>query len=166
MQAIEDRAASTTWYPACASVVAPNKGCGVSASSLDSYLGTKNSPMVGQGANLMTSGAQYNVDPRLFVSLAGAETGFGTNITAGQFNAFNVLYHGLHSPFASFQSAINSVGHSLTNPRNGYDFTNTSSLYGHYCSGAGCSAGLKNVNTFMNQQGANTSALHYPCKKE
>jgi hypothetical protein len=145
---------------------APNNGCGVSASSLDSYLGTKNSPMVGQGANLMASGAQYNIDPRLLVSLAGAETGFGTNITAGQFNAFNVLYHGLNSPFSSFQSAINSVGHSLTNPRNGYDFTNTATLYGHYCSGPGCSAGLKNVNTFMNQQGANTSALHFPCKKE
>jgi RHS repeat-associated protein len=146
------------------STAAPKNGCSVSASSLDNYLGTKSSPMIGQGANLMTAGAQYNVDPRLLVSLAGAETRFGTNITAGQFNAFNVLYHGLNSPFASFQSAINSVGHSLTNPRNGYDFTNTATLYGHYCSGAGCSSGLKNVNTFMNQQGANTSALHNPCK--
>lgn len=122
--------------------------------------------MVGQGANLMTSGARYNIDPRLFVSLAGAETTFGNNITAGQFNAFNVLYHGMNSPFSSYQSAINSVGHSLTNPRNGYDFTNTATPYGHYCSGAGCAAGLKNLNTFMNQQGTNTSALHYPCKKE
>lgn len=114
----------------------------------------------------MSSGAKYNIDPRLFVSLAGAETGFGTNITAGQFNAFNVLYHGLKSPFSSFALAINSVGHSLTNPRNGYDFSNTASLYGHYCSGPGCSAGLKNVNTFMSQQGANINSLHYPCKKE
>jgi hypothetical protein len=96
----------------------------------------------------------------------GSETGFGTHITAGQFNAFNVLYHGLNFPFVSFQLAINSVGHSLTNSRNGYDFTNTATLYGHYCSGAGCSAGLKNVNTFMNQQGGNTNSLHYPCKKE
>jgi hypothetical protein len=90
-------------YDSTDPVVAPSNGCGVSASSLDNYLGTKNSPMVGQGANLMASGAQYNIDPRLFVSLAGAETGFGTNITAGQFNAFNVLYHGLNSPFASFR---------------------------------------------------------------
>ena len=73
-------------------------------------------PMAGQGANLMASGAQYNIDPRLFVSLAGAETTFGNNITAGQFNAFNVLYNGMNSPFFSYQSAINSVGHSLTNP--------------------------------------------------
>ena len=143
---------------------APNKPpCPVSAASLNAYLSSKNSPLAGQGANLMNSGAQYNIDPRLFVSLAGAETSFGNNITAGQFNAFNVLYQGLNSPFASFQSAINSVGHSLTNPRNGYDFTNTTTLYGHYCSGAGCSTGLKNLNTFMNQQGANTSALHNPC---
>jgi hypothetical protein len=122
--------------------------------------------MVGQGTNLMNSGAQYNIDPRLLVSLAGAETGFGNNITAGQFNAFNVLYHGLNSPFASFQSAINSVGHSLTNPRNGYDFTSTATLYSHYCFGANCSVGLKNVNTFMNQQGANINSLRYPCKKK
>jgi hypothetical protein len=101
----------------------------------------------------MSSGSQYNIDPRLFVALAGAETSFGNNITAGQFNAFNVLYNGLNSPFASFQSAINSVGHSLTNPRNGYDLTNTATMYGHYCSGAGCSTGLQNLNTFMNQQG-------------
>ncbi len=144
----------------------PKKPCSVSADSLNKYLSSKNSPMAGQGTNLMNAGAQYDIDPRLLVSLSGAETGFGTNITAGQFNAFNVLYHGLNSPFASFQSAINSAGHSLANPRNGYDFTNTSTLYGHYCSGAGCSAGLKNVNTFMNQQGANTNSLHYPCKKE
>jgi hypothetical protein len=122
--------------------------------------------MVGQGTNLLNSGAQYNIDPRLLVSLAGAETGFGNNITAGQFNAFNVLYNGLNSPFASFQSAINSVGHSLTNPRNGYDFTSTATLYGHYCFGANCSVGLKNVNTFMNQQGANINSLRYPCKKK
>jgi RHS repeat-associated protein len=140
-----------------------NAPCPVSASSLNTYLTSKNSPMAGQGTNLMNSGIQYNIDPRLFVALAGAETGFGNNITAGQFNAFNVLYNGLNSPFNSFQSAINSVGHSLANPRNGYNFTNTTTLYGHYCSGAGCSAGLNNVNTFMNQQGANTSALHFPC---
>jgi RHS repeat-associated protein len=152
---------------------APNNPCAagtvpdpsVSASTLNNYLGTKNSPMVGQGTNLMNSGGQYNIDPRLLVSLAGAETGFGNNITAGQFNAFNVLYHGLNSPFASFQSAINSVGHSLTNPRNGYDFTSTATLYGHYCYG-NCSAGLKNLNTFMNQQGADINSLRYPCKKK
>ena len=157
-----------TFASLLASSAAANNGdnCSVSASSLDNYLSTKNSPMVGEGANLMSSGTKYNIDPRLFVSLAGAETGFGNNITAGRFNAFNVLYNGLNSPFASFQSAINSVGHSLTNPRNGYDFANTATLYGHYCSGAGCSAGLKNVNIFMNQQGAKTNSLHYPCKKE
>jgi hypothetical protein len=55
--------------------------------------------MAGQGAKLMASGAQYNIDPRLFVSLLGAETTFGLHVTAGQFNVFNVLYHGLDSPF-------------------------------------------------------------------
>ncbi len=142
---------------------ASNNGCSVSAASLDNYLATKNSPLVGQGANLMSSGKLYNIDPRLFVSLSGAETTFGKNITAGKFNAFNVLYNGLNSPFVSFKSAINSVGHSLAHPQNGYDLTNTTTMYGHYCSGAGCSSGLQNLNAFMNQQGANTNSLHYPC---
>jgi RHS repeat-associated protein len=139
-------------------------GCGVSALSLNGYLGTKNSPMVGQGTSLMNTGQKYNLDPRLLVSIAGAETSFGRNITAGQFNAFNVLYNGLNSPFSSWQSAINSVGHSLTNPSNGYNLANTATMYSRYCStGSTCGAGLNNINTFMAQQGASVSALRYPC---
>lgn len=145
----------------------PNTKCSVSASSLDTYLSTKKSPMVGQGTNLMTSGAQFNLDPRLFVALSGAETQFGTKITAGQYNAFNVLYHGLHSPYDSFQKAINAVGVSLTNPKNQYNLSNTATLYHRYCStGNTCGAGLRNVNTFMREQGANIDALQYPCKKD
>jgi hypothetical protein len=122
--------------------------------------------MAGQGANLMNSGQKYNLDPRLLVSIAGAETTFGKNITAGQYNAFNVLYNGSNSPFSSWQSAINSVGYSLTNPKNGYDLYNTATMYQTYCTtGTTCTQGLLNINTFMGQQGANTNALRYPCKK-
>lgn len=120
--------------------------------------------MTGQGTNFMNTGQTYNLDPRLLVALAGAETSFGKNITAGQFNALNILYNGLQSPFSSFQSNINAAGRSLTNPANGYNLTNTATMYSTYCSGSGCATGLKNLNTFMTQQGANTSALHNPCK--
>ena len=132
------------------------------AQAIDDYLNSKKSPMVGQGANFTASGNQYNLDPRLLVALAGAETSFGKNITAGQYNALNVLYNGFNSPFASYQSNINSAAYSITNPNNGYDLTNTATMYSTYCSGPGCSAGLQNLNTFMNQQGADTSALNYP----
>jgi hypothetical protein len=140
-----------------------------SAQSIDDYLSSKNSPMVGQGANFMSSGQQYNLDPRLLVAIAGAETSFGNNITAGAYNALNVMYNRTNpydSPFVSFQSNINSAAYSITNPRNGYDLTNTATMYGTYCSGAGCSAGLQNLNTFMHQQEADTSALNYPSNCE
>jgi hypothetical protein len=144
---------------------APSKECSVSADSLDKYIAKAkpSSPLIGQGSNFMATGLKYNLDPRLLVSLAGAETTFGTAITAGQFNAMNVMYKGFNSPFASFQSNINAAGKSLTNPANGYDLSNTATMYGTYCHGSACAAGLKNLNTFMNQQGANTSALRNPC---
>jgi hypothetical protein len=131
--------------------------------SINNYLASKNSPMVGQGTNFMTSGEQFNLDPRLLVSLAGAETTFGRNITAGQFNALNVMYNGYNSPFAGFQSNINSAAMSLTNPRNGYNLASATTMYGRYCSGPGCATGLNNVNEFMQEQGANPKALHNPC---
>jgi hypothetical protein len=139
--------------------------CSVSSQSINDYLQNKNSPMVGQGANFMNSGQKYNLDPRLLVALAGAETSFGKNITAGRYNALNVLYNGHNSPFSSFQANINAAGYSITNPRNGYDLSNTPTMYSTYCTGSGCATGLKNLNTFMSQQHANTSALRNPCKK-
>jgi hypothetical protein len=138
--------------------------CHVSGTSIDKYLGGKHSPMVGQGATLNDAGKQYNVDPRLLVAIAGAETGFGNKITAGQFNAFNWLYNGgtLNSPFTSWQRAIISVAHGLSTH---YDLTNTTTMYSQYCTtGNTCDSGLKNVNLFMNQQGAKLNSLQYPCR--
>lgn len=143
----------------------PSSNCSVSSTSIDQYIAKAkpSSPLIGQGSNFMAVGLKYNLDPRLFVSLAGAETTFGTAITAGKFNALNVMYNGYNSNFSSFQSNINAAGKSLTNPANGYDLTNTSTMYSTYCSGSGCATGLKNLNTFMRQQGANINSLHDPC---
>jgi hypothetical protein len=74
------------------------------------------------------------------------------------------LYNGHNSPYSSFQSNINGAGKSLTNPANGYNLTNTSTMYKTYCNGADCSNGLTNLNNYMGQQGAKTNALHNPCK--
>jgi len=122
--------------------------------------------MLGQGSNLDSAGQNYNVDPRLLVALAGAETDFGNNITAGQYNAFNWLYnHGtLNSPFSSWQSAINTVAKGLGG---GYttqwNLTNTATMYSQYCtSGSTCGAGLNNLNTCMAQQNADPNSLTYP----
>ena len=143
---------------------AASQACSVWAQSLDNYLNRKNSPMTGEGTNLMNSGQQYDLDPRLFVALAGAETGFGKEITAGQYNAHNILYNGHNSPFSSFIAATNAAGHSLTNPKNRYDLSNTSTMYHTYCStGSTCGAGLKNVNAIMQEQKADINSLHDPC---
>jgi RHS repeat-associated protein len=144
----------------------PPKPCCVSASAVDAYLGTKTSPMVGQGSSFMATGAKYDLDPRLLVSLAGAESTFGEKLTTGQYNALNVMYNGYNSPFNSWQSNINGAGKSVSNPGNGYDLTNTATMYSKYCSGAACANGLRNLNTFMHEQGADTNALHDPCSSQ
>ena len=70
----------------------------------------------------------------------------------------------LNSPFSSWNSAITSVAHGLTNPRLGYDLYNTATMYSQYCqTGTTCGAGLNNLNTFMGQQGADTNRLKFPC---
>ncbi len=57
------------------------------AAELDAYLATKGSPMTGQGAAFVASGGQWQVDPRLVVAIAGAESSFG-QITCAPFNAW------------------------------------------------------------------------------
>ncbi|MCC7496338.1 MAG: hypothetical protein IT160_02095 [Bryobacterales bacterium] len=107
---------------------ANNPPCGVSVSSIDRYLDSKGSPLVGQGSNFMATGLKYNLDLRLLVAISGAETTFGIHITAGQVNALNVLYNGKQSPFTDWQLNINAAGNSFTNPANDYDLTDTSTM--------------------------------------
>jgi RHS repeat-associated protein len=110
-----------------------------SSSSINAYLASKSSPLASQGENFMQYGQQYNIDPRLMVAISGAETSFGTNITAGANNVFNNNYNGMNSPFNSFQSAISSEAKMLSRPA--YNLSSTSTLYARYCSGPGCSTG-------------------------
>jgi RHS repeat-associated protein len=143
----------------------PKTGCSFTSSSIDKYLTDKASPMAGTGNSFMNVGKEFNLDPRLLVSVAGAESRFGARITSGQNNALNVLYGHprSNSPFNTFESNIHSAGKSIANPSNQYDLTNTSTFYGKYCSGPDCSNGLKNLNTFMKEQGADQNALADPC---
>lgn len=69
-------------HAAAASASAPP-----SAAELDAYLASKGSPMTGQGAAFVASGGQWQVDPRLVVAIAGAESNFG-QITCAPFNAW------------------------------------------------------------------------------
>ena len=133
----------------------------VTGASIDVYLTGKGSPIAGSGADIVAVGQEFDLDPRFLVAIAGAETGFGNNVTAGKNNVCNVLYHGHNSPFVSYRSAFHSAGKSIRNPANGYDLTTTTTFYSTYCYGD-CSAGLDNLNKFMQEQGGNTSALRFP----
>jgi hypothetical protein len=55
--------------------------------SIDAYLAGKGSPMAGQGANFVSSGVRWKVDPRLLVAIAGAESAFGS-ITCAPYNGW------------------------------------------------------------------------------
>ncbi len=57
------------------------------AGEIDAYRASKGSPMTGQGAAYVASGGQWQVDPRLVVAIAGAESNFG-QITCAPFNAW------------------------------------------------------------------------------
>ncbi|MCW2920480.1 MAG: conjugal transfer protein [Thermoleophilia bacterium] len=57
------------------------------AGEIDAYLTSKGSPMTGQGAAFVASGGQWQVDPRLVVAIAGAESNFG-QITCAPFNGW------------------------------------------------------------------------------
>ncbi len=57
-------------------------GPSVSAESIDRYLQSKGSPLAGQGAAFLESGVEHEVDPRLVVAIAGAESYFGIQTCA------------------------------------------------------------------------------------
>lgn len=141
------------------------KACPVSAKALDTYLQNNHSPMVGEGDHLMSTGQEFDLDPRLFIAISAAETEFGRNVKCGvPYNAFGLLYNGCQgSTFASYQRAIYSLGKSLRNPNNQYDLTNTTTMYQHYCVSKCHRAPL---DQSLLKQGGKLDALAYPCKKE
>jgi hypothetical protein len=136
------------------------------AQQIDTYLTTNapNSPLSGMGSTIVADSVLYGVDPRLLVAVAGAETGYGTNITAGANNIFNNLYSGLNSPFDSVDSAILNEA-KMIGRSNGYYFgqglTTTASFYSTYCQGAACGTGLTNLNNFLNALGGNVNNLRW-----
>lgn len=80
------------------------------ASQIDEYLARKNSPMAGLGSLLSGYAQDYDVDPRLVVAIAGAETTFGLHTCAGN-NAWNWFHHRTcpQSPFTSYQEGAERV---------------------------------------------------------
>lgn len=122
--------------------------CTLTATDIDNYLTGKNSPLVGTGAAFVQRGLEWNIDPRLIVAIAGAESTFGKNICV-QFNAWNWFYGGTceQSPYDSWEAGIQPVTKYM---RLSYlnKGRNTIELIGaRYCQ-SGCDDWVPNVTLF------------------
>lgn len=82
------------------------------ASELDAYLGAKGSPMAGQGSAFLASGGRWQVDPRLLIAIAGAESNFGS-ITCAPFNAWGYGCPNGPFVFTSWADGIDTVAKGL-----------------------------------------------------
>ncbi|MBC7643653.1 MAG: hypothetical protein H7123_00910, partial [Thermoleophilia bacterium] len=85
---------------------------GVTAATIDAYLGGVRSPMAGQGAAFITAGAQYSIDPRFMVAISGAESSFGS-ITCARFNGWGYGCPNHPYTFISWADAINTIAEGL-----------------------------------------------------
>jgi len=89
---------------------------GITAQQIDDYLRGKNSPLAGYGAAFVAAGREHDVDPRLLVAIAGAESTFGTRVCA-EHNAWNWFYRDTSkcsaNSFASWNEGINTVANGL-----------------------------------------------------
>ena len=83
-----------------------------SASDLDAYLAGKGSPMAGQGSAFLASGGRWQLDPRLLVAIAGAESNFGS-ITCAPFNAWGWGCPNGPFKFTSWADGIDTVAEGL-----------------------------------------------------
>lgn len=73
------------------------------ASEIDAYLQSRNSPMAGSGAAFVEAGHRYNVAPQLLVAIASAESSLGKHQN-GSYNAFGL---GPGNNYPDYATAIN-----------------------------------------------------------
>lgn len=80
------------------------------AAQIDDFLTRKNSPLAGIGTALSGYARDYDIDPRLVVAIAGAETTFGLHQCTDN-NAWNWFHHRTcpQSPFTSYQEGAEHV---------------------------------------------------------
>ena len=148
------------------SSVPATQASGAKPGDFDSYLRSKKSPLAGQGSLLDSYGQKYNVDPRLVIAIAGAETTFGTNskgLNCPQYkNLWNLLDNGKCMKFSSWDGAIQQISAQLRQYREQRKLTTITAIGSTYCQ-TGCQNWAKNVRLFYSEQGGNpdTAKLTY-----
>ena len=124
---------------------------------IDGYLTRKKSPLAGLGESFSTYGRDYNVDPRLIVAIAGAETTFASRVCVEK-NAWNWFYgrNCPQSPFASYEAGLERVSRfmRLSYLNRGYDSVEL--IRYKYCA-TGCENWVHLVSTFQAEMPANSA---------
>jgi len=148
----------------CAEPYDPNLG-----SMIDAFLAGRASPIAGNGSAFFTSGVANNVDPRLIVAIAGAETTFGTNwglCSPTSYNAWSWFYNRsgtnacTNSTFSSYAQGIQKVTSGIRRlylNRN----LNTIPLIGSVYCASGCGSWIPSVTTYYTNLGGDTSDLTF-----
>lgn len=122
--------------------------------NIDSLLKKRGSPMTGMGSFFVAAGKKYGVDPRLVVSIAGAESGFGVHIPAGTFNAWG---WGPGRQLGSWQHAISTVTQGLASGYISQGLKTPEQIVKKYSpasAGNDESQWASNVNSFMHELGS------------
>ena len=133
----------------------------ISPQVIDAYLMSKGSPMAGQGVAFVQSGMRWQVDPRLLVAIAGAESNFG-QITCGPNNAWGWACPNDPESFATWAAGIDTVTKGLRSYYLDEGRTSVSLIQQKYCpvGAANDPTGLNNhwstnVTKFLTELGGN-----------
>lgn len=84
----------------------------IDATSIDAYLFSKQSSMAGSGAYVVMSARTWNLDPRLIIAIAGAESNFGEQV-CGSYNAWGWSCPNSPVQFSSWQEGIETIASGL-----------------------------------------------------
>lgn len=143
----------------------PALASSASGPAIDAYLASKGSPMVGSGQFFMMAGARWNLDPRLVVAIAGAESDFGKT-TCADHNAWGWGCPTSPINFDSWATGIDSVAKGLRNYYMDEGRTTVAAIHQKYAPLAAKNdpTGLnshwaRNVSKFLLEQGANPNSL-------
>ena len=125
------------------------------ATRIDAFLSLKNSPLAGIGTVLSGLARDYDIDPRLVVAIAGAETTFGLHQCTDN-NAWNWFHRGTcpASAFTSYQEGVEHVTKymRLSYLNRGYDSIEL--IRYKYCA-AGCDNWTPLVTSFYDAMPTN-----------
>jgi hypothetical protein len=120
------------------------------AAQIDAFLTQKHSPLAGIGAVLSGLARDYDVDPRLVVAIAGAETTFGQHQCTDN-NAWNWFHRGT-CPASAFTSYQEGAGHVTKFLRLSYlnrGYETIEQIRYKYCA-SGCDNWIPLVTSFYN----------------